>query len=309
MSTLLTHRSSRPMRIDAHLHFWRPSCGFDNKPVADHADYRRDFMPEDVRPALIESAIDGVILVQTTPQIEETAWMLDVARHHDWILGVTGWVDLDSAFCDIAALAAEQKIVGIRAQLRRIADPTYVSRPQVVRNLADALETGLGITMLAEYRHYHDVAEVIEKLPTGPITLNHLGMAFPDVPRGQWRNAMHRFAQRPATYLQLSGLPFLHGSQWRGHEAEGILDDALDIFGPQRLLFASDWPMMLRFADYGSWVLALQAFLHRRGVSDVDAAAIFGGNVQSANPRLCAGASRVTPAHPDRADVGAAELP
>jgi L-fuconolactonase len=230
------------MRIDAHIHFWRTQCGFDNRPVADHPAYRRDFMPADVSRELADCGIDAVILVQTCPQAEETAWILALAETDPTIIGVTGWVDLDHVDCDFTPLVANRKLVAIRAQLRRIADSTFVTRPTVLCNLARALESGLGVTMLAEQRHYVPVLRALDSLPQGPITLNHLGMHFPDVEHGSWRAAMRKFAARPDTFLQLSGLPFLFGPGWRDDEAHRVIDDALDIFGPERLLFASDWP-------------------------------------------------------------------
>jgi len=277
------------MRIDAHLHFWRPSCNFDNRPVADNHAYARDFLPDDVHPAMEASGIDAAILVQTCPQVEETEWLVALARDLGWIAGITGWVDLDRERVDYAALLALPKIVGIRAQLRRIADAAFVRRPNVVANIGRALDAGLSVTLLAEHRHYDHVAAVLDRLPPGPITFNHLGMAFPDVPRDDWRRAMRRFAQRPLTYLQLSGLPFLFGPAWRDNaEGNSLLDEALDLFGPQRLLFASDWPMMIRFADYATWIAAVEDFVARRGLSPAEVAGIFGGNAQRANPRLLA---------------------
>ena len=116
------------MRIDAHLHFWRPACDFDNRPVADHAAYRRDFMPGDVAAELDACGIDGVILVQTCPQTEETDWLLDLAASEPRVIGVTAWVNLDRPRCDFSALLARSKVVGIRAQLRRVADDAFVTR-------------------------------------------------------------------------------------------------------------------------------------------------------------------------------------
>jgi L-fuconolactonase len=195
------------MRIDAHIHFWRPECGFDNRPIADHAAYRRDFLPADVDRDLERSAIDGVVLVQTCPQAEETNWMLAVAKDEPGIVGVTGWVDLDDPFCDLSSLLAQPKIVGIRAQLRRIADPSFIERPQVLRNLAAALRAGLGVTILAEPRHYGNVARALDALPPGPITINHLGLRFPDTDPTRWRAAMRTFARRDALFVKISGFP------------------------------------------------------------------------------------------------------
>jgi L-fuconolactonase len=152
------------------------------------------------------------------------------------------------------------------------------------------MEAGLGLTILAERRHYAHVLHALDVLPRMPVTLNHLGMRFADVDRAQWLAAMRRFGRHEHVSLQLSGLPFLFGAQWRSTEATKVLADALDIFGPQRLLFASDWPMLLRFATYGEWVSAVADFVSERGLSVPERDAIFGGNALRANPRLRAAA-------------------
>jgi len=276
------------MRIDAHIHFWRPECGFDNKPIADHPAYRRDFLPEDIEGELAHRGIEAVILVQAAPQVDETAWMLELARRHPIIAGVVGWVDLDVAPVDYVALCADRRLVGIRAQLRRIADPQFILRPRVLDNVARAIEAGLGVTLLTEQRHYAAVERALRLLPPGPITFNHLGMRFPEVDAGQWRNLMRVIVERPATFLQLSGLPFLHGPQWREPPARAILDEAYGLVGPGRLVFASDWPMLLRFATYGDWVNAVEALLHAHGATATESDAVFCHNAIASQPRLVA---------------------
>ena len=274
------------MRIDAHVHFWDPACGFDNRPIADHPAYRRTFLPADIDADLERSTIDAMLLVQTCPQVAETQWLLDLARHDTRIVGVTGWVDLDDPRCDFTPMLAQPKIVGIRAQLRRIADKAFIERPQVLRNLGAALRAGLGVTILAEPRHYANVARALDALPPGPITLNHLGLRFADTDSTRWRAAMRGFARRDALFVQLSGLPFLYGERWRDDDARKSLDEAFDILGPSRLMFASDWPMLVRFASYPDWVQAVDAFLLSRGATRDEVDTIFEGNVRRANPRL-----------------------
>ena len=280
------------MRIDAHVHFWRPSDGFDNKPVADNAAYRRDFLPRDLAPDLAASRIDGVILVQSAPQVAETDWMLALDPGPVNVLGCKAWVDLDSADCDLATRIDDPRVVGIRAQLRRVADPAFVARPNVVRNLARAVEAGLNVTILAELRHHPHVLPVLDRLPPGPVTINHLGLPFPDLDRDAWRGGMRAMARRRDLYVQLSGVPFLFQERWRDGVAQPVLDDVFDLFGPQRLLFASDYPMLARFAAYGEWVEAVEREFARRRLTGAEVDAIFAGNARRANPRL-----RVAPAH------------
>ncbi len=274
------------MRIDAHLHFWKPDCGFDNRPVADHAFYRRDFLMPDVAGDLAHSRIDAAVLVQTCPQAAETRWLLDLARDDARVAGVTGWVDLDTPAVDYAPLVAERKVVGIRAQLRRVADDGFVVRAQVMRNLGAALDAGLAVTMLAEPRHYTALARALDALPPGPVLFNHLCMPTPETDRRTWRETLARVVRRPQTYVQLSGLPFLFGGTWRTPDVQSMLDEAFDAAGAQRLVFASDWPMLLRYASYGDWVACVEQFLARRAVDAESIADIFGGNLARAMPRL-----------------------
>ena len=161
-----------------------------------------------------------------------------------------------------------------------------MTRPAVVANLGAALSAGLNVTVLAEARHYLHLGAVLARLPDGPVTLNHLALPFPDVERGAWRAALRDFARRPQTYLQFSGLPFLFQERWRDDDARFVLDEALSIFGAERLMFASDYPMLLRFATYRDWVAAAEQFLAAQRLSDDDVAAIFSGNALRANPLL-----------------------
>lgn len=282
------------MRIDAHIHFWRPVHGFDNRPVADNAAYRRDFLPEHIAGELAACGIDGVIAVQTCPQVEETAWLLDLAEGDSQILGVTGWVALDEIACEYDALLARPKLVGIRAQLRRIADSAFIERPRVLHNLGQALRAGLGVTILAEARHYPHVGRVLDALPDGPITVNHLGLRFPDADAGAWRDFLRQCAQRADVFVQLSGLPFLFGERWRDTAARSVVDDALALLGPRRLVFASDWPMLVRFASYTDWLRYVERLVEDHGLGTADVDAIFAGNVLRANPRLRIAAKAVS---------------
>ena len=274
------------MRIDAHLHFWKPSCGFDNRPIAEHAAYRRDFMPADVIPNLDACHVDGAILVQSAPQTDETDWCIDLAHAEPRIFGVTAWVNLDGPPVDYAALLARPKVIGIRAQLRRVADTAFITRPAVASNLGAALAAGLNVTLLVEARHYVHLGAVLDGLPAGSLIINHLALPFPEVDRDAWRIALGHFARRPATYLQLSGLPFLFQHRWREAEARSVLDDALDILGPHRLVFASDYPMLLRFATYAEWVRYVDDYLAARRLAADEISAVMAGNAREACPRL-----------------------
>lgn len=271
--------------IDAHLHFWRPANGFDIRPVAELPAMRRDFMPEHVAADCRAAGIDRVILVQAAPQASDTAWLLELAREHDLVAGVTGWVDLDVEDLDLACLRQEAKLLGVRAQLRRHPDAGFITRRRVQRTLAALLVSGFSVTILAEPRHYPGVMQTLDTLPPGPIVINHMGLpALTE--RALWRESLRGFARRPGVMTQLSGLPEFFGDRWREASILSLLDDALDIFGPERLLFASGWPTIVPHASYAEWIEAVRAFVQRRGLSVTERDAVFGGNALDAHPRL-----------------------
>jgi len=280
------HNRARAPTIDAHLHFWRPANGFDIRPVADMPAMRRDFLPEHVAADCRAAGIDRVILVQAAPQAADTGWLLELAGEHDLVAGVTGWVDLDAEDVDLTGLLREAKLLGVRAQLRRHPDLGFITRPRVQRNLATLLINGFSVTILAEPRHYAGVAQTLDALPPGPIVVNHLGLPALAADRAMWLDSMRGFARRPGVMTQLSGLPEFFGDRWREASILALLDDALDIFGPERLLFASDWPMIVPHASYLEWAEAVRSFGHRRGLSTTELDAVFGGNALDAHPRL-----------------------
>jgi hypothetical protein len=205
--------------------FLKPSCGFDNRPVADNAAYRRDFM-RPTSPGSRRRRYRQRHCRADSSASGETDWLIHIASNEDRIHGITGWVDLAGGECDYDALLACPKVVGIRAQLRRIADDTFVAKPDVVSNLDAALRAGLSVTILAEARHYQHLRDVLPQLADGPVIINHLALPFPEVDRDAWRATLRAFAARPQTYVQLSGLPFLYGPRWRDGDARSLLDDA-----------------------------------------------------------------------------------
>ena len=148
---------------------------------------------------------------------------------------------------------------------------------------------------------------MLERLPDGPVTLNHLGLPFPDVDRASWRTLMHAFARRPQSFVQLSGLPFLFGARWREAEARALLDEALDILGTQRLMFASDWPMLVRFATYADWARYVEDFVDAKQLSKAQQVSIFASNALRANPRVAlANATALHGAPMKRSQINAA---
>jgi len=267
------------MIIDGHAHLWQPSQGFDIKPVRDHAAFRRDFLiPELIRWCDL-CGIDRVVITQSAPQEAETEFLLATCRDEPRIAGVTGWVDLAAPDVGLVLdrLMEEPKFVGIRAQLRRVADDSFIERPEVRHGLAAVAARGLSVVLLAEARHLSGCLRLLEAEPALSAVLNHGGM--PDLVNGDiasWRKAMTDYARRTSAAVQLSGFVTLAGPGWTPALLELVIAHLLDCFGPDRLMFASDWPMTDLHASYQRWWEVFNVTIDHYGLSSSERASVYG---------------------------------
>lgn len=244
------------MILDAHAHLWKPSQGFDIKPLRDTPAFTaRDWLPEDIAPEMARLGIERVIITQSAPQVAETRALLDHCRGNV-VAGVVGWADLasEAGLGEAAALLDDPLVLGLRLQLRRMPDG-YVSRPEVGRGL-DLIEgKGKVAVFLSEARHHAEVLEVLRRRPGLRAVLNHGGL--PDIVGGDldgWAAAMRRFASETGIVTQFSGLVSLASPGWRREDLHRPTALLFEIFGPERIMFASDWPMPLaRGVGYGDW--------------------------------------------------------
>lgn len=268
------------MTIDGHCHLWAPGRGFDIKPVREHVAFRRDYLIPQLVPLCAGCGIDHVVVTQSAPQSGETHFLLETCRDVPLVAGVTGWVDLAAPNVDdvLGELTREPKFVGIRAQLRRISDPEFVATPSVRNGLAAVARRGLSAVLLAEERHHPYCLAVLEEEPSLIAVLNHGGM--PDLVRGDmasWRRNMAAYAERTTAAVQLSGFVSLAGPQWSPALVELVMGHLLDLFGADRLMFASDWPMTDLHASYGAWWELISAALDRLRLTADEKRAIFAG--------------------------------
>lgn len=268
------------MIIDGHCHLWAPGRGFDIKPVREHVGFQRDFLIPQLAPLCKRCGIDHIVVTQSAPQVEETQFLLETCREAPLVAGVTGWVDLAAPDIDDALdqLHSEPKFIGIRAQLRRMPDAEFIALPQVRRGLAAVARRGLSIVLLAEERHHPHCLAVLEEEPSLEAVLNHGGM--PDLVGGDmasWRRNMAAYARRTSAAVQLSGFVTLGGQHWTLATIEFVVGHLLDLFGADRLMFTSDWPMTDLYASYDAWFELIGNVLDRLRLSADERHAIFAG--------------------------------
>lgn len=266
-------------RIDAHQHFWKytpEEYGWIDESMAV---IRRDFLPEDLQAEIRESGIDGVVAVQARQTLEETRWLLDLASQHDFIRGVAGWVPLTSSHLRsvLGDLSRHRKLKAVRHVLQGEADDRYMLRDDFGRGIELLKEFELTYDILVFERHLPHVIEFVRSHREQLFVLDHI--AKPRIGEGllsPWRENIRSLAKSPNVYCKLSGMVTeAHYHAWKEEDLRPYFDVVLDAFGPERILFGSDWPVCLVAASYRTWLAVVLDQIS--GLSDSEQSAILGG--------------------------------
>ncbi|MCB5910118.1 amidohydrolase family protein [Streptomyces pinistramenti] len=265
------------MRIDAHHHLWdlgsRPQPWMDG-PWAD--PIRRDFTLSDLAPELAAHGIGGTVLVQSSSSYEETAELLALAAGEGPVRGVVGWADLTDPALGEALVALGSGLVGIRHQVQDEPDPGWLTRPDVLRGLRAVAAAGLVYDLLVTPRELPAALAAARAVPELAFVLDHAGK--PAVARGErrpWAGHLTALARLPNLTCKLSGLVTeADWATWRPRQLLPYAHHVLDTFGPDRVLFGSDWPVCTLAARYDG-VVALAESATRR-LTAAERAAVFG---------------------------------
>lgn len=266
-------------RIDAHQHFWLLSRGDYDWLTPALAPIHRDFLPKDLVPFLARAGIEGTVLVQAAATEAETTFMLSLAERHGFILGVVGWTDFEAADAPerIARLAGHPKLKGLRPMIQDIADDDWMLRPQLDAAFSAMIGQGLVFDALVLPRHLGNLRQLLERHPTLRTVIDHC--AKPAIAAGDfagWARDMKRLAEESGAFCKLSGLVTEAGVGWSVETLRPCVEHVLAHFGPDRLIWGSDWPVCTLAAGYGEWVEATDRLL--QGCTDAERAAILGGN-------------------------------
>jgi len=270
------------MRIDAHQHFWRLKRGDYGWLTPDLAAIYRDFGPSDLKPLMEAQGIGGTILVQAAPTLAETRYMLGLARETPWVRGVVGWAPLDAEEVGsvVGELAKDKLLVGLRPMLHDLADDRWVLRPDVAVGLTAMQENGLVLDALVRPQHLPHILRLLERHPDLKVVIDHA--AKPAIRQGGfqgWADDMAAIADASQAHCKVSGL-LTEAEPGAGAEAlRPYVEHLLAVFGPSRLLWGSDWPVLTLAAPYAAWWAMTEELLS--SLNEAERAAILGGNAQS----------------------------
>src|ERR1700682_1687806 len=270
------------MRIDAHQHFWVYDPHEYDGTGDSMASLRRDFLPDELKSELERSGFQGCVAVQARQTLEETRWLLKLAAASPFILGVVGWVDLQSpqVRSQLQTVAENPKLVGIRHVVQGEPDDRFLLRPEFLRGVAALEEFDLAYDILIYTRHLPVAAEFVQRFPRQRFVLDHL--AKPPIKSRDlhpWDSGVRELARFPNVFCKLSGL--MTEADWKNWKPEHIapyLDVAFDCFGPDRLMIGSDWPVCTVAASYSRAMNVIREYLSKHP-SDVQDA-VLGKNAQ-----------------------------
>jgi len=270
--------------VDAHHHVWDLSTREQAWLSGDAmAPIRRSFSAEDLGTAIADANADveATVVVQTVPLPDETSELLDLAAEDDLVAGVVGWADLTSAGVadELAALReypGGQRLVGIRHLVQD--EPTdWLRRPDVRRGLRAVGSAGLRYDLLTRPHQLDAAIETVVALEDVDFVLDHCSK--PPIADGEldsWASDVRTLARRPNVTCKLSGLVTEAAPGNVGAPAlAAYVDVVLDAFGPERLMFGSDWPVCLLATSYSGWLTTVHELIG--SLSEAERAAILGG--------------------------------
>ena len=266
-------------RIDAHVHFWRLARGDYTWIQPQQTALNRDFGADNIRPHLEAAGIDRIVLVQAAATVAETEFMLDQADTHDMVAGVVGWIDMESAdaAATLARLAGNAWLKGIRPMIHDIPQADWMLAEALTPAYRAVAELDLVFECLVKPPHLPYLHDLLARHTDMRAVICH--GAKPDIAAGafdDWATHMARLAVETNADCKLSGLITEAGPNWSVDGLRRYVDHLLDCFGPDRLIWGSDWPVLTETASYADWWRAANACLADLAADDT--AKIFGGN-------------------------------
>lgn len=265
-------------RIDSHQHFWRFDAARDGWITDDMRAIRRDFLPPSLEPLLASNGIGGCVAVQADQSLDETRFLIDLARRHPFIKGVVGWVDLRSPRLEASLdeFRADPLFRGVRHVAQAEGDD-FLEREDVIRGISRLARSGLTYDILIVERQLPAALALTSRLPDQRFVLDHLAKPrVKDQTIEPWATTIRELARRPNVFCKVSGLVTeADWHQWRPADLRPYLDVVFDAFGPDRLMWGSDWPVCLVAAPYERVLGTVVEYVSALSVTERDA--VLGG--------------------------------
>ena len=253
------------MNIDSHQHFWSPSRGdyfwMEGEALAP---IRRDILPRDYEPLRKTHGIDKTVLVQAAPTTGETEYMLGLADATDFVARVVGWINFEipSDMENLQHWAAHKKFSGIRPMIQDIPDVDWMHRADVQWGFQAIVDLDLTFDALGFPIHLDNFLKLFNRYSTARIVIDHC--MKPVIRNGEfndWARGMKTIARETNVFCKLSGLATEAKPGWTTETLRPYAEHIIDVFGPARVMWGSDWPVVELNGTYASWREAAESYL------------------------------------------------
>ena len=271
-------------KIDSHQHFWSPARGdYDWMPM-DNAILARPYGPADLEPHLIAHQIDQTVLVQAAASVEETEYMLGIADTFPRVAGVVGWINFEdpSHARHLRRLAKHPKFLGVRPMIQDIPDVAWMLRKDIQWAYELIVECDLTFDALGFPRHLENFLTLLLRYPDMRVVIDHC--MKPQIRTHSkdsfsfWASGMAQLAENTAAFCKFSGL-VTETDGWSIEAMRPYTDHLLKVFGPDRMMWGSDWPVCRLEASYDAWHDAARALTSH--LSNEAQQSLFGGTAQT----------------------------
>jgi L-fuconolactonase len=269
------------VQIDAHQHYWNPARGDYGWMPVDDPVLARTYRPADLASQLVAHGIERTVLVQAAATVEETEYMLGIADATEHVAAVVGWVDFERPEhrSQIERLAGHPKLRGVRPMVQDIPDDGWLLREEIQWGFAAVAELGLAFDALGFPRHLANFLTVLTRYPELRAVVDHcmkprIADRSPEAFRA-WADGIGRIAGETGAFCKLSGLVTEADAGWTVEDLRPYAEHVLSVFGPERVMWGSDWPVCRLRGEYADWRRAAEALT--ADLSGVERARVFGG--------------------------------
>ena len=259
--------------IDSHQHFWQYSPEEYDWIDDDMAVIRRDFTPADLSATAAQLGVVGSVAVQARQTMGESQWLLELAASNNFIRGVVGWVPLaePTVADDLAGLASNPVFKGVRHVVQGESDPEFLARPEFNAGIRAITQLDLVYDILIKAPQLRASIDFVDRHPQQRFVLDHIAKPVIGVkgPPSTWREDIVALAKRPNVNCKFSGVVSeIAGELWDEELLQPYWEIVLEAFGPQRLMFGSDWPVCLVRSEYDRWLEFVQSMAGKLSPSE-----------------------------------------
>lgn len=252
------------MKIDSHHHFWSYNPKEYGWISDDMAQLRRDFLPSDLQKNIQECGIDGVVSVQARQTLEETDWLLDLAKKNDFIKGVVGWLPLANCTLDLLEkYVAIPELKSVRHVIQDEADDNFILGKNFNNRVSLLKKYDLSYDILIFERHLPQTIQFVDRHPEQRFVLDHIAKPLIKTYKLEpWASHIRELAKRKNVWCKLSGMVTeADFKYWKPEQLQLYMETVLEAFDPERLMFGSDWPVCLAATSYKNWYELVTKFI------------------------------------------------